>query len=170
MRLESYKDGNQHPSINTPNDHHPAPESIEIENTTQSLPPGTTYNLDISLSHSNYQIARIQLMGPNYAPGVYSPFKECAEIVATRDSSEAMGHSIRNADSMKKSYSVTYSKQNSDAYLSHAIFDSVIGSGSSNRRIALQDVVIINDVLRLTFKNFFGGSSYLWVKGQALLY
>jgi hypothetical protein len=167
MRLEPIKDGLQHPTDNGEDDHHPAPYSVTINNTSQSLPPGTTYNLDISLPHSNFQIARVQITGakPMWTSGQW---REGVEILATRDSAEAMGHSIRETGSMYKVYAATYSKQNSDSYLSQKIFDN--NTGSSNRYICLQDAVITGSTLRLTFLNTFGGSATLWVKGQALLW
>jgi hypothetical protein len=100
-------------------------------------------------------------------PAYAGNWRECAEIVATTDSAEAMGHSVREAGT-RKVYASTYSKQNADAYLSHKIFDDNTGSG--NRYIAVQDVAIVGAVLRITFRNFFGGSATLWVKGQALLW
>ena len=165
MRLQSQTDGRVHPEDGGANDHHPAPTSVTINNTTQSLPPGTTYNLDITLPHSNFQFARIHISGkkPMWNTGQW---REGAEVLATRDASEAMGHSIRETGSMYTVYAATYSKQNADAYLSHRIFDDNIASGS--KYIALQDAVITGSTLRLTFKSTFGGSATLWVKGQAL--
>jgi len=167
MRLQPEADGRQHPDDGAADDHHPAPESVTINNTTQSLPPGTSYNLDISLPHNDFQIARVQITGkkPMWNTGQW---REGAEIVVTRDASEAMGHSIRETGSMYKVYASTYSKQNSDAYLSHKIFDD--NTGSSNRYIALRDALITGSTLRLTFRNTFGGSATLWVKGQALVW
>jgi len=167
MRLTEQSDGLLHPADLTPDDHHPAPTSVTISNTSQSLPPGTTYNLDIALPHSNFQFARVQITGakPMWVAGYW---REGAEILVTRNSSEAVGHSIRETGSIYKVYAATYSKQNSDAYLSHAIFDN--NTASSSRYIALQDAVITGSTLRLTFKNLFGGSATLWVKGQALVW
>jgi hypothetical protein len=167
MRLTEQSDGLLHPPDLTPDDHHPAPTSVTIDNTSQSLPPGTSYNLDISLPHSNFQFARVQITGakPLWIAGYW---REGAEILVTRSASEAMGHSIRETGSMYKVYAVTYSKPQGDAYLSHKIFDN--NTGSSNRYIALLDAVITGSTLRLTFRNTFGGSATLWVKGQALLW
>jgi hypothetical protein len=163
MRLQQVTDGRQHPSDLTPNDHHSAPVSVDFQNTSQSLPPGTTYNLDIAVGRSDFQFARVMLRGPRVAPRMGN-WKECAELLVTRDSSEAVGHSIRNA-SPKKVYSITYSKQNSDTNLSHKIFNS----GTQNY-IAVRDAVLTGSNLRITFVNYFGGSSTLYVQGQALLW
>lgn len=167
MRLRQSNDGRDHDELEiTTDDHHPEPTSVTIEDTTTSLPPGTTFNLDLTLPHDDFQVARVQITGPKgIFPG--NPWREFAEIVATRSTAEAMGHSIRDAGS-KKCYASTYSKQNADAYLSHKIFDS--NTGASNRYIAVQDASIIGSTLRITFRNFFGGSATLWVKGQALLW
>lgn len=165
MRLQESTDGRKHPDDNTPNDHHSQPVSVSINNTTQSLPPGTTYDLDVDLGRDDLQVAIALLMGPDNSGGMFgTAWNEFAQIVATRDSGEAMGESVRSAGTFKKIYSVTYSKQNSDSYLSHKIFDNV----SSQRYIAVQDAVITGSNLRITFKNFFGGSTFLWVKGQVL--
>lgn len=164
MRLSQVTDGRFHPANPGENDHHSAPVSVDFINTTQSLPPGTTYNFDISLSQSNFQFARVLLIGPNDSTGYLAPWKECVELLVTRDTNEAMGHSIRNA-SQKKVYSVTYSKQNSDSYLSHKIFNS--GAGNY---IAVQDAVLTGSVLRITFRSYYGGSMTLNVRGQALLW
>lgn len=171
MRLGQSSDGRSHDAITVgAHDHHNAPESISFSNTTQSLPPGTTYNLDIPLGRTGYQMARIQMTGPVTIPAGFTGalWRECAEIVATTDTSEAMGHSIRDAQSPKKVYAATYSKQNGDSFLSHKIFDS--NTVVSNRYICLQDAVITGSTLRLTFRNNFGGSATLWVKGHALLW
>lgn len=94
-------------------------------------------------------------------------WRESAEVFVTRDAGEAASHTIR-ASSFKKVYACTYQKQVGDSYLSHKIFDS--NTGSSNRYIALQDAVITGSTLRLTFRNFFGGSAFMWVQGQAILW
>jgi hypothetical protein len=166
MRLSIETDGRIHPADGGVNDHHPRPVSVSINNTTQSLPPGTSYNLDISLPHGGFKIARIQIMGAK-AVGAAGSFREGAEIVASTDADQAMAISTREA-AVKKSYVATYSKQNGDAYLSHKIFDS--NTGSTALYIAVTAAVIIGSTLRITFRNYFGGSATLWVKGQALLW
>jgi len=163
MRPAPATDGRVHPADNTPDDHHKAPDRFTITNTSQSLPPGTSYNLDIALGSADYQFARIQIMGARQPFG--SGWRECAEVFVTRDISEAVGHSNRES-SFKRTYCATYSKVNGDSYLSHKIFDSI--TGVSNRYIALLDAVLTGSVLRLTFHNYFGGSATLWVKGVAL--
>lgn len=162
MRLRPQTDGHLHPADGGTDDHHPEPVSVDFTNTTQSLPPGTSYNLDISLGDSNFQLVRVMLIGPNVSTGLGGTWKECAELLVTRDTEKAMGHSIRNA-SQKKVYASTYSKQNADAYLTHKIFNA--GSGN---HIAVEDAVLTGSVLRITFRSFYGGSINLNVRGQAL--
>jgi hypothetical protein len=163
VRLEQLTDGRTHSANSGADDHHPQPDSVDFVNKTQSLPPGTSYNLDVTVPDSGFQFARVMLKGPNSAPAM-GTWHECAELVVTRDADEAMGHSVRNA-SPKKVYSVTYSKQNADAYLTHKIFNS----GTQNY-IGITAAVLTGSVLRLTFRNYFGGSMTLWVEGQALLW
>lgn len=165
MRLVPMTDGLMHPSDGGINDHHPGTKAVTINNTTQSLPPGTTYNLDTALGNSNFQLARVMIFGPKVLFGSADLWKEGGEILVTRDISEAVGQSYRDAGTFKKVYSVSYSKFRSDSYLTQKIFDS-----GGNRYIALQDAVLTGSDLRLTFKNFFGGSATLWVKGQAFVY
>jgi hypothetical protein len=164
LRLIQQTDGRIHPLDGLATDHHAVPSSVDFQNTTQSLPPGTTYNLDITLGSSNYQFARIILIGPNVSADM-GDWKECAELLVTRNSNEAISHSIRSAAVPKKVYCSTYSKQNSDAYLTHKIFNA--GAGNY---IAVQDAVLTSNVLRITFKNFYGGSMYLNVHGHVLLW
>jgi predicted transcriptional regulator len=112
-------------------------------------------------------MAKILITGKDIGGGGSGALqRECAEVVATVDSSEAIAYSVRTA-AFKKVYAVTYSKQNGDTNLTHKIFDSVTGSG---RYIALLDTWITGSVLRLRFKNYFGGSATLWVKGSAEVY
>jgi len=166
MRLSAETDGRDHASLAaTPDDHHPRPASVTINNTSQSLPPGTTYNLDIALPHAGFQFARVQILGAKQMPLSAGNWYECAEIIATTNSAQAIGHSTHDS-SFKKVYSVTYSKQVGDAILSHKIFDT----NTAAEYIALQDALITGSTLRLIFRNFFGGSATLWVKGQALLW
>lgn len=158
-----------HPGTNPqPHDHHGAPTLVEFSNTSQSLPPGTTYDLDVPLPSSNFKIATVQLSGPAASGGGSgTKWRECASVHATEDTGDAMAHSVRTAG-FKKVYAATYSKQVADSYLTHKVFDS--NTSSSARYIALQDAQIIGSTLRLTFRNFFGGSATLWVKGSALLW
>jgi hypothetical protein len=169
MRLKSETDGRSHSILTiTENDHHSRPRAVAISNTTQSLPPGTTYNLDIDLGRSDYQLARVMIMGARTMFGVASNFRESAEVHATRNSAEAFAHSVRDSGSTYRCYAVTYSKQVGDSYLTHAIFDNNTAIGSAY--ILLQDAVLTGSVLRLTFLNTFGGSATLWVKGTALVW
>jgi hypothetical protein len=164
MRLRQQTDGRLHPADGGADDHHAAPVSVDFTNTTQSLPPGTTYNLDVAVGRDDFRFARVMLVGPNDSTGLSATWREAAELLVTRDTAQAMGHSFRNAG-QKTVYSSTYSKQNSDAYLTHKIFNT--GSGNY---IAVQDAVLTGSVLRLTFRSFFGGSVFLNVRGQALLW
>jgi len=169
MRLKGQTDGLEHEALEvTPHDHHSRPTTVSINNTTQSLPPGTTYDLDITLPNANYVRAKILITGAAIAGGGSGALqRECAELVATTDSAEAIAYSVRTSG-FKKVYCSTYSKQNGDSYLTHKIFDN--NTGSSNRYIALQDAWITGSILRLRFYNFFGGSATLWVKGSAEVY
>lgn len=168
MRTKPVTDGLSHNAMTVGvNDHHSRPTTISINNTTQSLPPGTTYDLDLTLPDANYKRAKIILMGAWSPPG--PSWRECCELVVTTDSAEAISISIRDAGSFKKSYAATYSKQNGDANLSHKIFDNATGS-YSQRYIALKDAWITGTTLRLRFQNYYGGSATLWVKGQAEVY
>jgi hypothetical protein len=169
MRLKSETDKRSHTSLSgiTVNDHHSQPRAVDIYNITQSLPPGTTYNLDIALSRSDYQFARTMLQGARQLFGT-AVEREGAEILATRDISEAIAHSIKDSGLAYRVYAVTYAKQVGDLYLTHAIFDS--NTAISAEYILLQDAYITGSTLRLTFKNIFGGSATLWVKGRALVW
>jgi hypothetical protein len=153
-----------------PHDHHSAPSMVEFDNTTQSLPPGTTWDLDVTLPNANFKLATIQLMGPAPAGGMTgsSHWHEHASVHATTNTGEGVGHTTRSAGIFKKVYCTTYAKSAGDANLTHKIFDSVTATGS--RYIALQDAWITGSILRLRFRNFFGGSATLWVKGSALLW
>jgi hypothetical protein len=164
MRIKQRTDGLNHPSDFTEDNHHAAPISIDFSNTFQSLPPGTSYNLDVSLPRSDFRFARVMLMGPNSSDGLSSLWKEGAELLVTRDQTEAIGHSFRNGG-QKKVYASTYAKQNADAYLTHKIFN--LGGGNY---IAVENALLTGSALRLTFKNHYGGSMTLNVKGQALLW
>jgi hypothetical protein len=149
--------------------HHAQPIAITIDNTSQAINAGTNWDMDLALPAFNYSVARIMLVGAKTQGG--GLWKEFAEIYATRDSDEAMGHSIRDV-SLKQVYAATYSKQNADLYLSHKIFDS--NTGISNRYINVRDAWIFadvaNDVVRIRFHNPTVTNATLWVKGQVLAY
>lgn len=167
MRLDQVTDGNSHAGLDLgPDDHHKRPTVVSISNTTQSLPPGTSFDLDIPVGSDQWTIAEIQLIGPHTMSGAGVTWKEGAQIVATRTASEALGHSQRDIQ-FKKVYHATYSKVAGDAYLTHKIFDS--NTTLSAQYIALTDAVLTGTNLRLTFRNYFGGSATLWVKGTANL-
>jgi hypothetical protein len=167
MRLRQQTDGRLHPTDGGADDHHAAPVSVDFVNTTQSLPPYTTYNLDVPVGRDDFQFGRVMLIGPKDATGLGAAWKEAAELLVTRDAAQAVGHSFRNAEASIKSYSSTYSKQNSDAYLTHKIFN--LGT-VSQRYITVQDAVLTGSVLRLTFRSFYGGSITLNVRGHVLLW
>lgn len=169
MRLTGDFAGASHDALTiAQDDHHPRPESVSFSNTSQSLPPGTTYNLDVSLSNSGFQIAKIYIEGPAQIGGGGSLWRECAIVHATTALVGAIGHSVRNTGSNYKVYSVTYAKSMGVTNITHKIFDTTTASGS--RYIALLDAQIVGAILRLTFKNYFGGSATLSAKGQAILY
>jgi len=165
MRTQQDTDGRSHDALTvTVDDHHAAPRSVSFSNVTQSLPPGTTWDLDVTLPSSALKVARVQLMGPATSGGGSGTgkWRECASVHATTSSAEAMGHSVRTPG-FKRSYCATYAKSQGDAQLSQKIFDS-------GGNVSLQDAWIVGAVLRLRFRNHFGGSSTLWVKGSALLW
>jgi len=163
VRLQPETSGRDHSGLTvTEDDHHPVPTSVTIDNTTQVINAGTLWNLDISLPQSNYQAARVIIHGPDQCAG--AAWYEFAEIYVTRDSAEAMGHSVEEI-SFKKVYAVTYSKQVADTYLSQKIF-----TNASPPNIVLQDAVLTGSLLRLSFRNTYTANETLWVKGQALLF
>lgn len=143
---------------------------VEFSNTAQSLPPGTTWDLDVTLPSSDFSVATIQLFGPANSGGIIGSgnWHEHASVHATTATGDGVGHTTRSAGVFKQVYCTTYSKQAGDARLTHKIFDSVTATGS--RYIALVDAWITGSTLRLRFQNFFGGSATLWVKGSALLW
>lgn len=169
MRLTPVVDGIEHAGLDiTPYDHHPPPATVSISNTTQSLPPGTSYNLDISLPRKDFVFARIMLKGPRQMFGLGTTGYEGADIVATTSAGDAFGESVRDTGLMTQTYSAMYTKYDGSVSLTMRIFDNA--TGSTQMYISLEDAVIIEDILRLTFKNYYGGSATLWVKGQALLW
>jgi len=167
LRPRQITDGLRHDSLDVgPHDHHGRPASVGFSDTSTSLPPGTDFDLDVTLPAGDYTFAKVILLGPTVSDGGSSSlWKESAIVLVTRSASEAMSESLRYA-SFKKTYVARYSKNVGDSYLSHKIFDS--NTSHSARYIALKDAVLTGSVLRLTFHNFFGGSAFLSVKGQAL--
>jgi len=166
MRLEQSIDGREHPTDGGADDHHPQPKQVTVSNTSQSIAAGADYNLDIALGDSGYQWGRAMLMGPNEITP--TKWNEWASVHFTRDASEAIGHTGRHSGSIYKTYTSTYSKQNSDLNLTHKVFDSVTGTG--NRYIALKAAVLTGSNLRLTFHNYDSSARTLWVKGSAHVY
>lgn len=163
MRLKSETDGASHDGLDiTVHDHHSKPATFDIDNVSQGINAGATFNLDIDLGRSDYQFARILIMGNKTGSGSGTQWRECSEIIASRDQNEAMGVTTRDV-SFKKVYSFTYSKQNGDAYLTHKIFDSNV----SQEYILLKDAYITGSTLRLVFENPTGTNAILWVKGTA---
>lgn len=140
---------------------------VTINSTSQVITGGSSFALDVALASSAYRLARVQILGPHTSGGGVPRWREGASVHATRSTSEAMGHSIRDAGSYR-SYVVTYAKASSATNLSHKIFDNVTGSGY--RYIALQDAQIVGAVLRLTFRNYDGAPRTLWVKGEAMVF
>lgn len=167
MRLEPATLGLSHPRLNlvNPDDHHPDGESFTIDSQgVQSLPPGTTFDLDIALGTDQYNTARVIIQGEELVGPSGPLWRVGAEVYATRDVNEAIAHSIREATPLPtRVYVATYAKQNGDAYLTHKVFN-VAGA----LYIALDDAVLTGSNLRLTFHNYFGGSAFLWVRGQAI--
>jgi len=139
---------------------------VPIEDTTTVIAAGADFNLDVSVGDSGFQWGRLQIMGP----GTIGPaaWREAASVHFTRDTAEAIGHSIRASGLIYKTYLATYSKQNGDAALTFKIFDSSTPVG--NRYIALKDAVLTGSNLRLTFHNYHTSSQTLWVKGQAQVF
>ena len=167
MRVRESTSGRSHDALTdvAPAQHHPAPELVTIDNTSQVIAAGADYNLDVSLSSSLYRLARAQLQGPEVTGGGSGLWREGASVHASRTAAEAMGHSTRDGGSAYKSYVATYAKSAGASLLTHKIFDST--TGGSNRYIALKDAQIVGAVLRLTFHNYDASARTLWVKGLA---
>jgi hypothetical protein len=167
MRLEQVTDGRSHDALAVAQDqHHARPEQVSFSNNSQSLPPGTTYDLDVSLPSSGFSAARVMLRGPAPSGVGTALWKESAMVHVTTSSSQAIGHSVRSTGSTYKTYDATYTKSVGDQNLTHKIFNPSTGS----HYIALQDAWIVGSVLRLRFKNHHGGSVTLNVDGHAQLY
>lgn len=166
MRLRQTTDGRSHAGLSGvgADDHHAQPRSVEVNNTSQVIAGGATYNLDIALGTSVAMFCQAALTGGRTQTG--GLWREGVNVYATRIASEAIGHGTRDAG-IYKSYVMTYSKQNGDARLSPQVFQAatspVIG-------IALQDAVLIGSNLRLTFVNTHPTlACTLWVKGRAII-
>lgn len=169
MRLDQTTDGRSHAGLTlTVNDHHSRPLRVSFSNTSQVIAAGADYVLDVALGRSDFQLARMQLLGAAACGGGSSTWKECASVHATRDAADAVGHSTRSAGSNYKVYSVSYAKAAGATLLTHKIFDSVTTTG--NEYIALREAVLTGSVLRLTFTNYDASSRTLWVKGEALVW
>lgn len=169
MRLEPQTDGRPHGATNPgADDHHSAPRIFDIDNTTQVIGATSNWNMDIALPNSDFQVARVMMMGKRRLFGAASNLRESAEIHVTRDTSEAMGHSIRDAQAVWRIYAATYSKAAGELYLTMRIFDD--DDNPANRHIGIIDAVITGSTLRLTFRNFSGSAQTLWVKGKALVW
>jgi len=164
VRLKPTTDGRSHAGLSgvAADDHHSQPRTVEVNNTSQVLTAGSTYNLDIALGVSDLAFVHVILLGPRTVGT--GQWKECADVYATRTSSQAMGHSIRwDGVTLAKTYFATYSKANGDARLTDRIFCLTTSA------ISLQDAVLTGSNLRLTFVNNLSGSATLWVKGRAVL-
>jgi len=169
MDLVSSTDGRGHAAAGPlVDDHHPGPRTFDIDNTSQVISGLSTYNLDITLPDSNFQHARIMLMGARHLFGNVNNMAESAELFASRDPSEAMGHSVNDAQAIWRVYTATYAKVAGDSYLTHKIFDS--NTGASNQYICVQNAYITGSTLRIVFYNAAAISKTLWVKGKALVW
>lgn len=162
-------DGLLHPPDGRAHDHHAAPAVATIDSRNLvSLPPGTTYDLDVALPRSDYRTAKTHVHGPKAA--VYSsPTNSGYEGIVgdfTTSAGEAVSHGLRGAGGAKQ-YVGMYSKLQGAAYLSDSIFDNNVSS--SALYIALREAWIVGAVLRMRFYNKFGGSATLWVLGRTVL-
>lgn len=169
MKLAQTTDGLDHAASGPQvDDHHSGPRSFDVENTTQVIAALGSYNLDIALPAADFQFARIMLMGARQLFGNVNNPRDCAELLATRDSTEAMGHSVVDAEATFRVYTATYAKVAGDSYLSHKIFDN--NTGAANQYIAVEDAYITGSTLRIVFRNTAGSVQTLWVKGKALVW
>ena len=168
MKLVAATDGLVHPLDGGLHDHHAAPVHVLINDTTTSIPPGSTANVDITLPRSDYQLARITAHGPKAAVGLFTSNSgyEGAYIQATTVAAEAYGCSARDAGAFRQ-YGGHWAKQVGALILSEYVFDNNTALGS--RYIAVQAAQIIGAILRLTMVNSFGGSATVWIKGGAML-
>lgn len=168
MTITRGTDGMAHPPDGGLHDHHAAPAQVTIDDTTTSIVPYGTANVDIVLPRSDYQLARILIHGPKSAVGtstIYSGF-EGAYIQATTATSDAMGYCGRDTGAFRQ-YGGCWSKQEGSSILTDYVFDN--NTLLTARYIAVQDASIIGAVLRLVMKNSYGGSAFVWMKGAAVL-
>ena len=169
MRVQQTTNSRDHLAATPrPDDHHSVPRTFDIDNTSQVIAGGATFDLDVALSRSDFQAARVMIMGARRLFGNASNPFESAEVHVSRNLAEAMGQSLRDAQALYRIYTATYAKVVSDAYLTHKIFDT--DTNSSNRYIGLVDAILTGSVLRLSFKNWVAGPKTLWVKGKALVW
>jgi hypothetical protein len=163
VRLAAVTDGRSHAGLSGvgADDHHAAPRSVEVNNTSQVIAAGATFNLDLALGTSVAVFAHVAITGPR-THGGSSLFREGADVYATRAAGEAIGHSFEQIG-LYQDYAMTYSKQNGDTNLSTAVFSNTALA------IALRDAVLTGSNLRLTFVNVTGSPATLWVKGRAIL-
>lgn len=166
VRLRQQADGFSHaPVLRGPDDHHPAPFVATIEDTSTVVAGSSTYNLDIALPHSNFQLATAMIMGPRRLFGAGSNFRESAYITATRNIAEAMGFTVRDSGLQFRAYMHNYSKMAGNSYLSHKIFDN--DTVLNNRYIGVVDSLITGSIFRIIFRNWSAVARTLWVKGKA---
>ena len=169
MRLEETSIGRLHGDLASDvDDHHAAPVSVSMSNTSQVIAAGADYNLDTALGKTGLTFARVQLMGPAITGFGATQWRECASVQATTSASDAIGHTVRNTGSNYLVYSATYAKALGVTNLTHKIFDTFTATGS--RYIALKDAIITGSTLRLTFHNYDGSAKTLWVKGSAVVW
>jgi len=163
-------DGRSHDGMSRgPHDHHPQPVSFPISSEgVVSLPPGTTYDLEIALPAAGFQFATIHLEGPRRISPGSTTWRESAQLFVTRNSAEASSKVTIREAAFKKTYHGSYQKQAGNSYLTHKIFDS--NTSTSARYIAVQDSWINDTHVVIRFRNFFGGSAFLWCRGQGLAY
>jgi len=161
-------DGLIHPPDGGAHDHHAAPDHVTISDIATVISAGSTANVDTTLPRSDYQIARVLVHGPKAAVGTLpgNAGYEGAFVLAALVSSDAMGHSARDAGAFRQ-YSGVWSKQASAAILSEYVFDS--STSLYNRYIAIQDAYITGSTLRLVMVNGHSSSATVWIKGGAIL-
>lgn len=150
-------------------DHHLHPKQVTIENTTQVIAGMSTFDLDIPLGSSGYQMAFVQLFGIRYAYGFSNRGREMSDLVATRNSSEGFGSSARDAAAGGlRHYSATFNKAAGDAFLSFKIYDNWNAPGQEY--ISIKEIYLTGSNLRIVFYNHTATSKTLWVKGLAQVY
>ena len=148
-------------------DHHPGAVAISFEDTTTIIPPSpSTFNLDVSLPNSDFQFARVIAMGPRKMYGIATLFRECNEWFVSRSAIDGIGHGVRDAQSTWKIYTGLMAKVAAAAELSFRIFDT--DTAANRQYISVTDVRIVASVLRLTHRNWSGGSRGVWTKGMVV--